>query len=168
MTRVAIEHFLVLLNDSFDGDGAHSLVGNVRDVGPQDWDWAPPDGERTVRAILEHVAIAKHLFAEHTFGAAARKYADVAKESPVRTHPNDNDALIDWLRTGHDAFIAGVSAMDDSDLDAPTRKHHGELTTKAGAIRTMIQHDCYHAGEINHLRALKQDNDVVDPALTAE
>lgn len=168
MARVAIEHFLVLLNESFDGDGAHSLLGNVRDVNAGDWDWAPPGGDRTVRSILEHVAIATHLFAEHTFGAAIRNYARAAEESPVRTRPTDNDALVAWLRAGHEAFVAGVSAMDDADLDAPTRKHHGELTTKAGAIRTIIQHDCYHAGEINHLRALREGDDVVDAALTVD
>ena len=26
-------------------------------------------------------------------------------------------------------------------------------------IKTMIEHDIYHAGEINHLRALAQGND---------
>ncbi|TAK57831.1 MAG: hypothetical protein EPO22_11695, partial [Dehalococcoidia bacterium] len=102
MARVAIEHFLVLLGESFDGDGAHSLLGNLGDVASDGWDWAPAGGERTVRSILEHVAIAKHLFAEHTFGAASRSYARAAEESPVRTHPNDNDALIAWLRAGHD------------------------------------------------------------------
>jgi uncharacterized damage-inducible protein DinB len=159
MTRVAIEQLLVLLNLSFDGENAHSLLGNIRDVRPADWDWAPPGGDRTIRQILEHAAIAKHLYTEHMFGAARRSYDDLRAAGPGQRAPRDDDALIAWARAGHEAFTAGVAAMDDADLSATTRRHYGAIATKASVIGAMIQHDCYHAGEINHLRALCQRDD---------
>jgi uncharacterized damage-inducible protein DinB len=166
VTRVAIDQMLVLLDLSFDGENAHSLLGNVRDVRPGDWDWAPPGGDRTIRQILEHAAIAKHLYTEHLFGAARRSYDDVLSESPARTTPRDSDALITWARVGHAGFVAGVAAMEDADLDVATRRHYGAIATKASVIGAMIQHDCYHAGEINHLRALCQHDDAWWSGLT--
>jgi len=101
MTRFAVEHFLALLNESFEGGGAHSLLGNVLSVRVGDWDWCPPGGERTIRQIVEHAAIAKHLHAEHLFGAAKRSYLDVFNESPLRTRPDDTEALLGWARDAH-------------------------------------------------------------------
>ena len=37
--------------------------------------------------------------------------------------------------------------------------HRGEPFTIRWFISVMIQHYCYHAGEINHIRALSQRND---------
>jgi hypothetical protein len=36
----------------------------------------------------------------------------------------------------------------------------GELKETRWIIAVMIEHDPYHAGEINHLRALHQQNDL--------
>ena len=165
MVRFAVEHFLALLDESFAGDGAHSLLGNIRDLRGDDWEWRPRGGERTVREIFEHAAIAKHLNAEHLFGAAERVYADVHNASPLRARPGDTEALLAWAREGHAAFVAGMAALRDADLDAPTRRWHGAMHTNAFAIGATIQHDCYHAGEINHLRALRLGDDAWSPGL---
>jgi len=167
MTRFAVEHFLALLNQSFDGDGAHSLLGNIRDVRAEDWAWSPLGGERTIRQILEHAAIAKHLHAEHLFGAAKRSYLDVHAESPLRTRPADTHALLDWARHAHATFTRGLESLQDADMDTPTRRHYGTVQTKASVIGVMVQHDCYHAGEINHLRAIRHADDTWWPGLMA-
>ena len=159
MSRIAVEHMLALVNESFESDVAHSLMASVRSVRPEDWDWLPPGGERTIRDVFEHAAIAKHLYAEHMFGAAKRSYEDVLGESPLRARSDDTDALLAWAREAQTAFAAGVAALDDAALDAPTRRHYGVLDTVQGSIGTVVRHDCFHAGEINHLRALRQGND---------
>ena len=168
MTRIAVDHLLALLNAAFDGGGAQALMANIGDVRAADWDWRPPTGDRTIREIVEHAAIAKHLHTEHLFGAATHSYADIYAESPLRERPGDTAALVAWARAGHAAFAAGVAWLDDPDLDAPTRRHYGAVQTKAAVIGVMIQHDCYHAGEINHLRALRQTDDAWWPGLMAE
>jgi len=61
-----------------------------------------------------------------------------------------------------------VASLQDGDLDALTRRHYGAVQSKASAIGAMIQHDCYHAGEINHLRALRHGDDTWWPGLKAE
>jgi len=57
-------------------------------------------------------------------------------------------------RDGHAAFVAGVAALHDADLDTPARRHYGKVQSTESVIGVMVQHNCYHAGEINHLRAV--------------
>jgi hypothetical protein len=56
---------------------------------------------------------------------------------------------------------AGIAALtDDAELARPRRTNWGELRETRWVIAvTMIQHDLYHAGEINHLRSLHQQAD---------
>jgi hypothetical protein len=51
MTTQAIEHYLYLLDAGFEGLDWHSLLSNLDTVTPEDWNWIPPDGERSIRAI---------------------------------------------------------------------------------------------------------------------
>ncbi len=165
MSRVAVGHLLALVNEAFESERAHSLMGNVAGLQDDDWDWKPPGGERTIREIVEHAAIAKRLYAEHLFGAAKRSYADVERESPLRAAARDTEALLAWAREGHAAFVAGVAALGDDALGQPARTHYGSVRSTASVIGAMVEHDCYHAGEINHLRALRYGDDAWWPGL---
>jgi len=73
----------------------------------------------------------------------------------------DLTTSIAWLRTCRERLRGGVAALaDDAELLLPRRTNWGELReTRWIIVVTMIQHDLYHAGEINHLRALHQRND---------
>ena len=73
--------------------------------------------------------------------------------------PAEIDALVACARDGHAAFMAGMSGLQDADLATMTTKWHGTRDTTVEVISVMIQHDCYHAGEINHIRALRQRDD---------
>ena len=84
---------------------------------------------------------------------------EVFKDSPLRSAPDDTAALIAWAREGHATFIEGMRGLSDAELALETRTHWGMAAPKRWVIGVMIQHDCYHAGEINHLRALRQGND---------
>jgi len=67
--------------------------------------------------------------------------------------------MIDWLREGH-AYLRGyVENLDDGELTVKRKWHPGPMMETRWLVSTMIEHDLYHAGEINHIRALVQGND---------
>ncbi|HTG42662.1 MAG TPA: DUF664 domain-containing protein, partial [Methylomirabilota bacterium] len=55
---------------------------------------------------------------------------------------------------GHVAALA-----DDSELDVLRLTNWGEQRPTRWIIATMITHDAYHAGEINHIRSLLDGDD---------
>ena len=154
MARDAVERLEALLRRSFDGENTQSLLGNSATVRAEDWDWVPPGGDRSIRRIFEHTAIAKHIYAKFLFTGDRPAWTTVAAQRPAEI-----GALVAWAREGHAAFMAGMSGLQDGDLPTMTTKWHGARDTTAEVIAVMIQHDCYHAGEINHIRALRQLDD---------
>jgi uncharacterized damage-inducible protein DinB len=158
MSRAVVEQLEALLRRSFDGANTQSLLGNLTNVQADDWDWLPDGGKRTIRDIFEHAAVAKHIYAAFLFSDARPRWDDVHRQCRERAD-DDTAALVEWAREGHAAFMAGMAKLQDDDLAEVTTKWHGATDTKAEVIAVMIQHDCYHAGEINHLRALHQRRD---------
>jgi uncharacterized damage-inducible protein DinB len=158
MSRNVVSYLEALLNRSFDGENTQSLLGNLTEVRPDDWDWLPDGGQRTIRDIFEHAAIAKHVYVDYLFGDGKRSWDDVTAECRARAG-TDIDALVAWAREGHANFMAGMATLQDEDLPNMTTKWHGARDTKSEVIAVMIQHDCYHAGEINHLRGTHQHRD---------
>jgi hypothetical protein len=56
-----------------------------------------------------------------------------------------------------------VAALeDDAELLLSRPSYWGEERAIRWQVNTMVQHDLYHAGEINHIRALHQENDDED------
>ena len=53
-----------------------------------------------------------------------------------------------------------TAALDDAELLRPRMTNWGELKEPRWIIAVMIEHDLYHAGEINHIRTLHQQNDL--------
>ena len=68
--------------------------------------------------------------------------------------------VIAWLEGAHQRLVDHVAALtEDAELDRPRPTNWGELRTTRWIIATMITHDAYHAGEINHLRSLLGTDD---------
>lgn len=64
------------------------------------------------------------------------------------------------MTEGHRRWLASVRALpDDTELDREGLTNWGERLPTRVTVRIMIAHDLYHAGEINHLRALIQKTD---------
>ena len=59
----------------------------------------------------------------------------------------------------HEALRSHVAALSDADLDTPRKTNWGELRETRWLISVLLQHDTYHAGEINHVRSLLSGND---------
>lgn len=161
MAKIAVDQLLYLLDEAFAGSQAHSLLGNLDSVSADDWLWVPDGGGRSIWQIAGHAAGAKYMYADHTFGNGRLRWNDQVVSAPdIGEATNDAaDAFLDWVKEGHARFRAGVAALDDSDLTRPRKAHWGEIAETRWLIAVMIEHDTYHAGEINHLRALRQGND---------
>jgi uncharacterized damage-inducible protein DinB len=153
-----IDQLLTLLDAGFDGPDWHSLMGNLRAVTEDDWRWAPPGGRRSIRDIAQHVGGAKYMYHSNAFGDRSLDW-----ESPLVLGEGRLDTLADasdWLREGHARLRGAIAALaDDAELTRPRGHHSRQGVTTQWIILVMLQHDLYHAGEINHLRALKQGDD---------
>jgi uncharacterized damage-inducible protein DinB len=159
MTRQAIEQYLDLMDAGFSGPAWGSLLTNLSAVTPDDWEWVPPGGVRSIRSIVRHTGGVKIMAHDQAFGAATLTEDDPYVNGEATTA--DLPSAIAWLRESHERLRAGVASLaDDAELLLPRRANWGEpRETRWLIVVTMIQHDLYHAGEINHLRALHQRND---------
>lgn len=159
MSRIAIENYLYLLNQAFEGHGEHDLLSNLKSLTPDDWRRQPPGGERTVLQIVRHVGECKFVYENHAFGDQSMRW-DRPGTIPTIADDASLGEIVDWLRRGHQALLASVSALaDDDELLSLRRANWGMQYQTRWLINVMIQHDLYHAGEINHIRALRQGND---------
>ena len=159
MATQAIEQYLYLLDAAFAGPDWHSLLSNLNTVAPDDWTWVPPGGARSIRDIVRHLGRVKLMAHYQAFGDGALTWDDPRLNGDAPTA--DIPSAIAWLRMGHERLRDGIAALaDDAELLRPRRTNWGEPRETRWVITvSMIQHDLYHAGEINHLRALHQGND---------
>ncbi len=100
------------------------------------------------------------MYEDFAFGTASLQgdRPPLIPSDSARSRPRDE--LLVWLKQGHARWQSSVRALeDDRELDRPRLTNWGEWMETRTIIRIMIGHDYYHAGEINHLRALLQGND---------
>ena len=159
-SRVAIDTLGWLIEEAFDGDPSHSLLVNLQDLREEDWTATPSGSGRSIADILEHVGWSKWMYEDYAFGSASLRgdQPPLIPEEGARSRPPIE--LLAWLTEGHRRWLASVRALrDDSELDKERLTNWGERLLTRDIIRIMIAHDFYHAGEINHLRALLQSTD---------
>jgi uncharacterized damage-inducible protein DinB len=159
-SRVAIDTLAWLIEEAFDGDPSHSLLANLQDLREEDWTAMPSGSGRSIADILEHVGWSKWMYEDYAFGSASLRgdQPPLIPEGDTSSRPQQE--LLAWLTEGHRRWHASVRALrDDSELDKDRLTNWGEQLPTRDIIRIMIAHDFYHAGEINHLRALLQSTD---------
>lgn len=159
-SRTAIETLAWLVEQAFDGDPSHSLLANLRDLREEDWTATPRERGRSIADILEHVGWSKWMYEDYAFGPASMRgdRPPLIPEGGARSRPRDQ--LLIWLTEGHQRWLASVRALpDDSELDRERLTNWDEWLPTRDIIRILIAHDFYHAGEINHVRALIQGTD---------
>ena len=151
------ERLLAQLDAAFEGDPTHSLAVNVASVRGEDWEWLPPNGARSIREIAQHAGGAKRMYVDHAFGDAALAMDDplVRGEGALATP----EAGAAWLRDAHEALRSALAPLDDAALAGERPTPWGGSMPLADLLHVLLRHDLYHAGEINHLRALAQRND---------
>jgi len=161
VARAALDEYLYLMDAAFAGDDWHSLMTNVKAVGADEWLWVAQGGTRPIGEMVSHVAGCKNMYEDHAFGPATLTWADprAAQKLPDAT-PAGIDALLARLLEAQQRLRASVAALgDDAELVRPRRTNWGELKETRWIIKALIEHDLYHAGEINHLRSLRHADD---------
>lgn len=159
-SRTAIETLVWLIEDAFQVDPDQSLMANLRDLREDDWTALPMGASRSISEILEHVSWCKWMYEDYAFGSASLRgdQPPLTPSNGERSRPRKE--LIEWLTEGHRRWLASVRALpDDSELDRDRLTNWGDHLPTRVIIRIMIGHDFYHAGEINHIRALLQGTD---------
>ncbi len=154
-----VDQFLYLLDEAFDGNPEHSLLGNLRTVAAEDWEWLPPDGRRSIRQIIAHVGACKYMYENHAFGDAALTWTDPLVNPAALRPDGPVEAVLEWVQEGQRRLRESVARLEDAELREPRKTNWGETRETRWIISVMIEHDLYHAGEINHIRALRQGND---------
>ena len=159
-SRTVIETLVWLIEDAFHGDPDNSLLSNLRDLREEDWTALPAGSNRSIADILEHVGWSKWMYENYAFGSATMRGDEppLIPANGVRSRPHNE--LLDWLTEGHGRWLNSVRSLsDDSELDRERLTNWGDRLPTRVIIRIMIAHDFYHAGEINHMRALLQGTD---------
>ncbi|MCI0549431.1 MAG: DinB family protein [Anaerolineae bacterium] len=159
-SRTAIETLAWLIEDAFEGDPDNSLLSNLRDMREEDWTALPSGAGRSIADILEHVGWSKWMYEDYAFGTASMRGDEppLIPTNNARSRPPKE--LLDWLTEGHRRWLASVRSLnDDSELERERLTNWGAHLPTRVIIRIMIAHDFYHAGEINHLRALLHGTD---------
>ena len=171
MSRVGIEQLLYAMDMAFDAHGYEdSLLRNLRSMPEDSWLWMPPGGSRNVRMIAGHVAACKYMYWDHAFGDGTLTWNDPAGAlgasiEEMQSTPDlgarepSVGATIEWLCEGHRLFRDSVAALDDAELPRLRRPPEGGMHETRWVIAVLSHHDLYHAGEINHIRALRQGDD---------
>jgi uncharacterized damage-inducible protein DinB len=160
----AIDELVYLLDEAFRGKGieetneSQSLLANLTTVDEASWRAAPPGGTRTIESIVLHVGSCKIMYDEYAFGGARLRWDDPDLLPWQKDEAPRADAIA-WLTEAHENLVAHVDVLNDDDLSRPRLANWGEQRETRWLISTLLEHDTYHAGEINHIRALLLSDD---------
>jgi uncharacterized damage-inducible protein DinB len=150
MSRAVLDYVIWEMGQAFD-----TLFHNLKDLHDDDWIWIPPGGARSISAIVGHLASSKVMYDNHAFGDASLTW-----EQPLFNEALPPAKLFEWLRDSHLRLLKNVAALpDDKELQKRRPVNWGGTRETRWIITRLINHDGYHAGEINHLRSIHQQND---------
>ena len=147
-----------LMDHAFETGEFHSLMGNLKGVDESIWTKPLPNSVRTIGEIALHVGSSKVMYTDHAFGGGLLTW-----ESPeVEPWPPDQTPRVEtiaWLRAVHESLMKHVRPLDDAELAKPRRANWGEEKETRWLLSTLLQHDVYHAGEINRMRSVLSGED---------
>jgi uncharacterized damage-inducible protein DinB len=155
---------LYLLGEAFSGVGiedsgeSQSLLSNLSTVDERTWRAVPTGGARSIESMVLHVGSCKVMYDDYAFGNGRLTWED-RQVQPWPDGEAPKDEAIDWLTRAHETFVDHVAALLDVELDRPRMTNWGEMRPARWIVAAMIGHDFYHAGEINHVRALFSGED---------
>jgi uncharacterized damage-inducible protein DinB len=158
--RAAVDALASLIDDAFERDPDQSLLSNLRDVREGDWTALHSGAGRSIAQVLEHVGWAKWMYEDYAFGSGSLRGDQPPLIPSDGASSRPHEELLEWLNRGHQRWLASVRALpNDSELDRERLTNWGDRLPTRDIVRIMIGHDFYHAGEINHIRALLQGTD---------
>ncbi|OAI40103.1 hypothetical protein AYO38_06515 [bacterium SCGC AG-212-C10] len=161
MSRSAIELLLYSMDRAFEGDPRapvdwHSLAAHVRALQPKSWAYLPAGAKRSAFDIVAHLGEGQYVWDSQAFGDGSMHW-DRPGSVPMVTIESSGEDVLGWLRESYRRRREHVAALeDDAELDRPRMTPQGATANTRWIISTMIEHDVYHAGELNVLRELCQ------------
>ncbi|HYU48584.1 MAG TPA: DinB family protein [Candidatus Limnocylindria bacterium] len=164
MSRPALELVLYLVDEAFRGKGleasneSQALLTNLATVREADWRAVLPGADRTIEKIVLHVGACKVMYDDYAFGPGTLFWTD-SKVEPWPAGKAPMVETIEWLEEVHERLVEHVAALSDADLTVPRLTNWGEQRETRWIVSVMLQHDLYHAGEINHIRSLLSGDD---------
>jgi uncharacterized damage-inducible protein DinB len=163
--RSGIESLVYLMDEAFRGTGieatdeSQSLLPNLATVPEAAWRALPEGASRSIESIALHVGACKVMYDDYAFGTASLEFATPEVE-PFTEGAAGQAEVVSWLAAAHDRLVGHVASLtDDDELERPRGTNWGELRPTRWIVASMITHDAYHAGEINHLRSLLGPDD---------
>jgi predicted metal-dependent hydrolase len=121
-------------------DSPLSVEANLEGLTEEEAQWAPATVGRTIRDLMIHLGVGKVVSANRCFGDGALAFSAVAAPQAWRK-------LEAWLV----ALREPLGFLRDEQLAEPRAMFGGTLSIEH-IIEASIEHDFYHAGEINRLR----------------
>lgn len=98
----------------------------------------------SIQGIVRHVAAWKHAAAA---GLSSGEFPDAGSLEV----PTGWDALLEWLDAGQQSLATGLAGTAPGGL-ARMLLWEGQELTVASVVTHLIEHDHYHAGQVNLLR----------------
>lgn len=159
MSRILLDHMIWDIGQAYD-----ALFANLKDLRDDDWLWLPPGGARTITGIVGHIASNKIIFDNHAFGEGSMTWEDPRVNDGASPGSDlaifTPERLVEWLRRADLQLRRNVDSLGDDDaLMKPRPVLWGGSRSTRWIVSHLIQHDGFHAGEINHIRGLHQGND---------
>lgn len=146
------------MDHAFESGEFHSLMGNLSTVDETTWRARLPESLRTIGEIALHVGSTKVMYTDYAFGSRSLTW----ESAEVEPWPPDDPPMaqvIEWLRAKHERLMTHVRGLSDEDLTLPRLANWGEEKETRWLLSTLLQHDVYHAGEINRMRSIFSGED---------
>jgi hypothetical protein len=162
--RAGVDLFLYLLDEAFRGPGieesneSQALLPNLATVPEPAWRAVLPGADRTIENIVLHVGACKVMYDDFAFGAGTLFWTDREVE-PWPSGAAPMTEAIEWLGQVHQRLVDHIAELTDDDLSVLRLTNWGERRETRWIASVMLQHDLYHAGEINHIRSLLSGDD---------
>jgi uncharacterized damage-inducible protein DinB len=164
MSRAAVDELLYVLDEAMHGSGiiesneSQALIPNLATVDDTMWRRMPAGGARSIESIVLHVGACKVMYADYAFGPGKLSWDQPAVQ-PWAEGQAPMRQTIEWLERVHRELVEHIAKLGDAELQGPRLTNWGEQRETRWIISTMLQHDLYHAGEINHIRSLFSGDD---------
>jgi uncharacterized damage-inducible protein DinB len=149
------------MDQAWSEDRWHALVSHLQGLTWEEAAWRPMAGRRTILNILAHLGLCKIMYWEYAFGQARITWPEVGELVPKE---GDLGMWRAWLQAAHEQFRSAVVELTDGQLLEPRLANWGEELPARTIINIMIEHDLYHAGEINYIRGLYRVHLAGDPS----
>src|SRR5688572_25076937 len=157
MPGPAVEATLYILDEAFEPaeprPSNQSLLPNLLTVDEDAWSAVPPGASRSIRDIVIHVGACKYVYDNHAFGDGSLTWDSKLVHPWAESEPHMQEVL-EWVRGGQRRLRHHIEALDDDGLATERKANWGQSYPTRWLINIVVQHDLYHAGEINHIRSL--------------